>query len=40
MLEHVDRLEQQPDRHPPDQGAVTLRLTDDLFLRSSNGARV
>jgi hypothetical protein len=35
MLEHADALEQL-DQHPPDQGTVTLHLTDDVFLRPSN----
>ena len=39
MLEHVDRLEQQLDQHPPDQATVTHHLTDELFLHSINGAR-
>ena len=39
MLEHADRLEQQLEQHAPDQATVTLSLTDDVFLRSSNGAR-
>jgi hypothetical protein len=40
MLEQVDELEQQLKRHPPDQFVVTLSLTDDVFLRSSNWARL
>jgi hypothetical protein len=40
MLEHADRLEQQPEWHPPDQATVRLSLTDDVFLRSYNWARV
>jgi hypothetical protein len=32
-------LERHLDRHPPDQATVTLYLTDDLFLGSSNRAR-
>jgi hypothetical protein len=40
MLEHADRLEQQLDQHPPDQATVTLHLTDDVFPRSYNWARV
>jgi hypothetical protein len=39
LLEHPDALEQQLEQHPPDQLVVTLSLTDDLFLRSFNGAR-
>jgi hypothetical protein len=39
MLEHADLLEQQLEEHPTDQAPVTLHLTDDVFLRSSNWAR-
>ncbi len=39
MREHADQLEQQLEQHPPDQAMVTLALTEDLFLRSSNWAR-
>ncbi len=39
MLEHTDLLEQQLDRHPPNQATVTLHLTDDVFLRSFDWAR-
>jgi hypothetical protein len=39
MLEHANELEQQLERHSPDQAMVTLHLTDDLFLRSYNWAR-
>ena len=38
MRAHADELEQQLERHPPDQAMVTLHLTDDLFLRSYNWA--
>jgi hypothetical protein len=39
MLEHADEVEQQLEQHAPDQVTVTLHLTDDLFLRSSNWTR-
>jgi hypothetical protein len=39
MLEYVDHLEQQIERHPP-EATVTLSLSDDMFLRSFNWARV
>jgi hypothetical protein len=40
MLEHADRLELQVEQHPLDQATVTLHLTEDMLLRSSNWARV
>ncbi len=40
MREHVDQLKQQLETPPPDQETVTLHLTDDVFLRSYNWARV
>jgi hypothetical protein len=39
MLEHADLLEQQLERHGPDEATVRLSLTDDVFLRSYNWAR-
>ena len=36
MLDHADRMEQ----HGPDEPLVTLAMTDDLYLRSYNWARV
>ena len=39
MLDHADRLEQRLDRHGPD-AMVSLSLTDDVYLRSYNWARV
>jgi hypothetical protein len=39
MREHADSLEQQFERHGPDEPMVQLRLTDDGFLRSSSWAR-
>ncbi len=38
-LEHADHLEQQLERHPPDQATVALHLTDDVFLRSFSQQR-
>jgi hypothetical protein len=40
MLEHADYLEQQLERHGPDESTVQLSLTDDVFLRSYNWACV
>jgi hypothetical protein len=40
MLEHADHLEQQLERHGPGESVVRLSLTDDVFLRSSNWARI
>ena len=39
MLGHADYLEQQLERHPPDQATLALSLTDDVLLRSYNWAR-
>jgi hypothetical protein len=39
MLEHADHLERLLDQHPPD-AVVRLSLTDDVYLRSYNWARV
>jgi hypothetical protein len=39
MREHADHLERQLDQFPPD-AIVRLSLTDDVFLRSFNWARV
>jgi hypothetical protein len=39
MLEHADYLEQQLERHAPEEATVTLSLTDDVYLGSSNWAR-
>jgi hypothetical protein len=39
MLEHADALEQQLERHGPDEPTVRLSLTDDVFLRSSTWVR-
>jgi hypothetical protein len=40
MLEHADYLERQLERHGPGESTVRLSLTDDVFLRSYNWARV
>jgi hypothetical protein len=39
MLDHADALEQQLERHGPDEPTVRQSLTDDVFLRSSTWAR-
>jgi hypothetical protein len=39
MLEHTNVVEQQLERHGPDEPTVRLSLTDDVFLRSYNWAR-
>jgi hypothetical protein len=39
MLEHADFIEQQRERHGPDEPTVRLSLVDDVFLRSDNRAR-
>ena len=40
MVEHAASLEQQLEQHPPDQPTVRLSLTDDVYLRSFNWARL
>ena len=40
MLDHADRLERLLEQHGPDEPMVTLSLTDDVYLRSYNYARV
>jgi hypothetical protein len=40
MREHADHIERLLERHGPDEPMVTLSLTDDVFLRSYNGARL
>jgi hypothetical protein len=40
MLEHANVIEEQLERHGPDEPMVRLSLTDDEFLRSYNWARV
>ena len=39
MLEDADSLEQQLERHGPDESTVRLSPTDDVFLRSATWAR-
>jgi hypothetical protein len=39
MLEHANVIEEQLERHGPDEPTVRLSLTDDVFLRSSTWAR-
>ncbi len=40
MAEHADRLERMLDEHGPGEADVSLSLTDDLYLRSFNYARL
>ena len=40
MREHADLLERQLEQHAPDQPVVSLSLTDDVYLRSYNWARL
>jgi hypothetical protein len=40
MLEHANVIEEQLERHGPDEPIVRLSLTDDVFLRSYNWARL
>ena len=40
MLEHADHIERLLEQHPPDPPVVRLSLTDDVFLRSYNWARL
>ncbi len=39
MLEHANVIEEQLERHGPDEPTVRLSLTDDVFLRSGSWAR-
>ena len=39
LLEQADCLESQPEQHAPDEPMDRLRVTDDVFLRSSTWAR-
>jgi hypothetical protein len=39
MRKHADHLEQRLDQYPPD-AMVSLSLTDDVYLRSFNWARL
>ena len=40
MREHAGIIERQLDQHAPDERVVRLILTDDVFLRSYNWARL
>ena len=40
MLEHANHIERLLEQHGPDEAMVRLSLTDDVFLRSYNWARV
>jgi hypothetical protein len=37
--DHADQLERKREQHGRDEATVTLSLTDDVYLRSSNWAR-
>ena len=39
-FEHADHVEGLLEQHPPDALMVTLSLTDDVYLRSYNWARL
>jgi hypothetical protein len=39
MLEHANVIEEQLERHGPNEPTVRLSLTDDVFQRSYNWAR-
>ena len=40
MVEHADHIERLLEQHEPGEPRVRLSLTDDVFLRSDNWARV
>jgi hypothetical protein len=40
MRDHADHIERLLERHGPDEPVVTLSLTDDVYLRPYNGARL
>jgi hypothetical protein len=40
MREHADIIERLLERHAADEAMVTRHLTDDVYLRSFNGARL
>jgi hypothetical protein len=40
MIDHANHIERQRKQHAPDESMVTISLTDDVYLRSDNGARV
>jgi hypothetical protein len=39
-MEHADHIERLLEQHGPDEATVRLSLTDDVYLRSFNWARV
>ena len=39
-LEHADHIEHVLEQHAPEEPLVTLSLTDDVSLRSYDGARL
>ena len=40
MVEHADALERMLDAHAPDRPTVRMSLSDDVYLRSFNWARL
>jgi len=40
MLEHADHIERLLEQHGPDEAMVPLWLTEEVFLRSYNWARL
>jgi hypothetical protein len=40
MREHADRVERMLDEHGPGEEVVSLSLSDDIYLRSYNHARL
>ena len=40
MRDHAAHIERLLEQHGPDESMVTLSLTDDVYLRSYNGARL
>ena len=40
MVDHADSIERQRDQLGPDEPTAALHLTDDVYLRWFNGARV
>jgi hypothetical protein len=40
MLEHADHIERLVEQHGPNEPTVRISLSDDVFLRSYNWARV
>jgi hypothetical protein len=40
MLDHANIIERRLDQYAADEAKVHLSLTDDVYLRSANGARL